>query len=66
MTGRRCRTAALLGLLAALALTLQACREDEQGRILRFEPGTYRGEPDQALPQARIAELEERAHRQDF
>jgi hypothetical protein len=67
MTARRHRRAFVLGgLLAALGAVLQACREEEQGRIVRYEPGTYRGPARRPLPQQRLGELEERAHKQDF
>ncbi len=40
------KTATVIGLAAVLALTLGACREDEQGRRLTYEPGVYKGKAD--------------------
>ncbi len=40
------KTATVMGLVAAVALTLGACREEEQGRQVMFEPGVYKGKPD--------------------
>lgn len=35
--------------LAAVALVLSACDPEEQDRILRYEKGTYLGQPDEEL-----------------
>ncbi len=40
------RTLIPLAAGAALVLALTACDENEQGRILRYEKGTYLGPPD--------------------
>lgn len=56
--------AVLAALLCALALG--GCREEEQDRILLYEQGEYRGEPDERLQQAEIEELRSRARRQQF
>ncbi len=53
----------LAGLCAA-ALTLAACDENEQGRILRYEKGTYLGPPDAPLDEATREELRFRAKQQ--
>jgi len=52
------RSAVLLGCAAAVALSLGACREDEQGRVLLYQKGVYLGKADtepseQALGAAR-------------
>jgi hypothetical protein len=49
---------ALAALLSGLAVA--GCREEEQGRIVFFEPGTYRGAADQPLDAATIQALEQR------
>lgn len=49
----------LLAGLAAAAL-LGGCREDEQGRPLRFQKGVYLGTPDAKLQDAQVAELNKR------
>ena len=46
------------------SLTLAACDENEQGRILRYEKGTYLGQPDTALTEDQLSELRSRAKRQ--
>ena len=53
----------LLGvaLIAALGVSLSACDEAEQGRILRYEKGTYLGQKDTPLPQETEAKLRDRA-----
>ena len=46
MTGRK-----LTGMLALIAFAgfLQACEQEERGRILQYEKGTYLGPADQSL-----------------
>ena len=46
---------------AALVLALAACDEAEQGRILRYEKGTYLGQTDTGLTDAQRDELRARA-----
>ena len=43
-------TALLAALIAGLSVSLSACDEAEQGRILMYEKGTYLGQPDTELP----------------
>ena len=51
-----------LGLIAVVAVSLGACREEEQGRLLSFQPGVFRGEnPDQAMSKGLLADLRARA-----
>lgn len=45
---------------AALALALTACDEAEQGRVLRYEKGTYLGKSDSALTDQQREELRAR------
>jgi hypothetical protein len=53
-------------LLLSVALAVQSCREDEQDRVLLYEPGTYLGQPDPPLEQAQVDALRQRATRQQF
>jgi len=57
------RVLTLLAVVGA-ALALAACDEDEQGRILRYEKGTYLGKPDTALSEEQLDELRLRAKQQ--
>ena len=59
------RTATMMGLAAAVALTLGACREEEQGRQLMFEPGVYKGKPDAPISAAAMRSLMTRIQRQN-
>ena len=52
------RVAIVIGCAAVMALSLGACREDEQGRVLLYQKGVYLGKADtepseQALGAAR-------------
>jgi hypothetical protein len=47
-----------------LALGLQGCREDEQGRVVFHEKGAYAGKSDQKLSDAQINALRLRAANQ--
>lgn len=49
---------------AGLVLALSACDESEQGRILRYEKGTYLGQADSELTTEQRDELRARARRQ--
>ena len=67
MTGKRINTARLvrtLGVIAVAAVALTACRADEQGRMIRYEPGVYKGKPDTQLSESRLEELRNRARNQ--
>lgn len=46
-------------LLAGLAVA--GCDEAEQGRVLRYEKGTYLGKPDDQLSPGQLDELRQRA-----
>ena len=50
--------------LLGIALAVQGCREDEQDRVLMYEPGTYLGQPDEPLDQEQVEALRQRAARQ--
>ena len=46
--------------LAMLALTIQACREDEQNRPLTYDKGTYQGPAYEPLSQNQLDALRQR------
>ncbi|MEO3429386.1 hypothetical protein AAFN88_11045 [Pelagibius sp. CAU 1746] len=46
---------------ATLVLALAGCDESEQGRVLRYEKGTYLGKADSELSEERRDELRSRA-----
>ncbi len=46
------------------ALLLSGCDEAEQGRILRYEKGTYLGEKDQTLSKEQQDDLRQRTRMQ--
>ena len=54
--------AAVALLLAGFVLA--ACRPEEQGRIVDFDPGVYKGEPDTALEEDDQEALRNRARLQ--
>ena len=56
----------LVCILAAggMAVALSACDESEQGRVLRYEKGTYLGKPDTGLSDAERAALRSRVQLQ--
>lgn len=50
-----------LGLVGVFALTLSACREEEQGRLLSLEPGKFLGaNPDKTMSPDLLASLRAR------
>ena len=59
------RTATMMGLAAAVALTLGACREEEQGRRVMFEPGVYKGKADAPISAEAKRSLRTRVQRQN-
>lgn len=48
------------------AAMLVGCRAEEQGRPLAYDKGVYQGQPDEALPEAKLDELRGRARLQHF
>ena len=50
--------------LLVAGMALAACDQDEQGRLLSYEKGTYLGEPDTALTKEQLDELRHRARQQ--
>jgi hypothetical protein len=59
-------TKKLLGGVAcfAIAVGLAGCEEDEQDRVLMYEPGTYLGQEDTPLPDEEVDDLRRRAANQ--
>ena len=51
-------------MLLAAALFLGACREDEQDRVIGFEPGVYQGKADSQLNAEQEEQLRLRVGRQ--
>lgn len=67
MTAKRINTARMvrtLSVIAVAAMALTACRADEQGRMIRYEPGVYKGKPDTQLSESRLEELRNRTRNQ--
>lgn len=58
------RHLSILGGAMALMLVVAGCREDEQGRVLKFEQGKYLGKPDQSLSSEQVDELRQRSRLQ--
>jgi hypothetical protein len=57
------RTRVVAGLaIIALAASLAACRESEQGRPLHFEPGVFQGEKPPSLTEEQREKLHERGY----
>jgi hypothetical protein len=54
----------VLATVFAAGLVLSACDEAEQGRILRYQKGTYLGPKDQVLSDAQQAALRARSRMQ--
>lgn len=53
--------------LAILGVALlQGCREEEQGRPLTYQKGTYQGQADQPLDATQVDALRQRAAAQKF
>lgn len=51
---------ATIACLTASVLFLGACREEEQDRFIMFEPGVYKGKPDDTLSTAESEEMRNR------
>lgn len=49
--------------IIASGVTLSACREEEQGRPLEFQKGTYGGAPDTQITEETRRKLRARAER---
>ena len=55
-------------LIVAIVVTLSlvACRDEEQGRILEYSKGVYSGGPMPVIENETREDLRARAHHQDF
>lgn len=49
-----------------VTLSLVACRDEEQGRILKYNKGVYSGEPMPVIEKETREDLRTRAHHQNF
>ena len=58
------RVVKTLGVIAIAAMALTACRADEQGRMIRYEPGVYKGKPHTQLSDSQLEELRNRTRSQ--
>jgi hypothetical protein len=58
------RTLIALSVALAASLLVSACDEAEQGRVLRYEKGTYLGQKDPALSNRERNDLRARARMQ--
>ena len=58
MKVRKIFTAAAVVCLSVAVLG--GCRSEEQGRIMKYQPGVYKGKPDQQLSQDQARSLRER------
>jgi hypothetical protein len=59
------RSLLVLSVIFGTGLLLSACDEAEQGRILRYEKGTYLGQKDQMLTERQQADLRARTRMQE-
>jgi hypothetical protein len=49
-----------VALLLVVGVLLAGCREEEQDRVVFFEPGEYRGPSDESLDAETVEALEQR------
>ena len=68
MPGTRTVSSRWIIVLAAASLTavLAGCRENEQGRPLSFDKGTYGGQVDQSIDAETRRQLQDRVRLQNF
>ena len=57
------KTASLLA-IAVVSLSISSCREEEQGRLLNYEKGTYLGKSDTSLNSEQLGQLTSRSRLQ--
>jgi hypothetical protein len=60
----KARVAKTFGVVALAAIALTACRAEEQGRMIKYEPGVYKGKPDTQLSDSQLEALRERTRSQ--
>ena len=51
----------VFGILSLTVIALAGCREDEQGRVTRYEPGVYKGKADTNLTEEQRRSLRQRS-----
>ena len=61
ITNHRVGRLAVAVTLIGIGLTLQGCREEEQGRVLFYDKGKYAGKPDTKLTDNQRDALRSRA-----
>ena len=52
--------------IVGITLVAQGCREDEQGRPLMHDKGSYQGQPDEPLTDEQVDALRQRSAGQKF
>ena len=57
---------AWLVIAIVVVLSLVACRDEEQGRVLEYNEGVYSGEPMPVIEKETREDLRARAHHQNF
>jgi len=58
------RALGLAGVVLVGTVALSGCREDEQARLINFEPGVYKGKPDTPLSDKARADARDRTYLQ--
>jgi len=51
----------LSGVVALAVVVLGGCRAEEQGRLINYEPGVYKGKPDDQLNDQQVRALRQRS-----
>jgi len=59
-----CMKLATVVVIGIMAIVTSSCREEEQGRLLSYEKGTYLGKADSALSAEQLNELANRSRLQ--
>jgi len=59
-----CMKLATFVVIGIMAIATSSCREEEQGRLLSYEKGTYLGKADSALSAEQLSELANRSRLQ--
>ena len=54
------RTSKLSAMVALAVLALGGCRAEEQGRLINYQPGVYKGKPDTQLTEKQRRTLRQR------
>jgi hypothetical protein len=59
-----CMKLVTFAVIGIMAIATSSCREEEQGRLLSYEKGTYLGQADTALSAEQLNELANRSRLQ--